>query len=98
MKSRMVKTSGNVFLDMGFSREEAENLRIRSGLMMEIERYIVQGKLTQAGAARLFGVTQPRISDLIRGKINLFSVDTLITMLSRAGIKVDVKVRRPRAA
>ncbi|MBI4829939.1 MAG: XRE family transcriptional regulator [Nitrospinae bacterium] len=98
MKARMSKSSGNVFLDAGFSREEAENLRIRSSLMMELERYIVREKLTQAGAARIFGVTQPRISDLKRGKINLFSVDALITMLSRAGHKVDVKVKKPRAA
>jgi predicted XRE-type DNA-binding protein len=53
--------------------------------------------LTQKRAAERLGVTQPRISDLMRGKINLFSLDTLITMLTQAGLKVDVKVSRPAA-
>lgn len=94
----MEKSSGNVFVDLGFPKAEAENLLIRARLMVEIKKHIDQNRLTQAKAAKLFGVTQPRISDLKRGKIDLFSVDALITMLARAGLKVDVKIRRPRAA
>lgn len=94
----MEKSSGNVFIDLGFSKDEAANLRIRSTLMIEIERYIEREKLTQYRAAKLFGVTQPRISDLKRGKINVFSVDTLIKMLGRAGICVNVRVSRKKAA
>ena len=95
---KITKADGNVFSDLGFGEEEAENLLIRSNLMSEIKRRIDKEGLTQAKASKLFGVSQPRISDLIRGKIQLFSVDTLIAMLSRSGLKVDVKVRKKRAA
>lgn len=95
---KITPPDGNIFSDLGFDGEEAENLLIRSHLMTEIERHVARSGLTQAQAAKLFGVTQPRISDLRRGKIHLFSVDTLIAMLSRAGMKVDVKVRKKKAA
>ncbi|MBF0293324.1 MAG: XRE family transcriptional regulator [Nitrospinae bacterium] len=94
----MEKSSGNVFLDLGFPKEEAENLRIRSRLMIEVKCLIEREKLTQAKAAKLFGVTQPRISDLKRGKIDVFSVDMLIKMLARAGLSVNVRVIKPKAA
>lgn len=97
-KLKMEKSSGNVFLDLGFSKEEAENLRIRSRLMISIDQHIEREKLTQAKAAKLFGVTQPRISDLKRGKIDVFSVDMLIKMLARAGLSVNVRVMKPKAA
>lgn len=73
-------------------------MRVRSALMVEITRYIKLERLTQAAAAKRFGVTQPRISDLVCGRINLFSVDTLINMLSRAGLKVSVRIQKPRVA
>jgi predicted XRE-type DNA-binding protein len=72
---------------------EAEHLRIRADLMLEVERIIEARGLTQAEAAKLLHVTQPRISDLIRGKLERFSIDTLVEMLSRAGVDVTVKVR-----
>lgn len=96
MKKRV--STSNVFRDVGFDPEEAANLKLRAVLMIEIEKYIQEKGLTQKKAAERLGVTQPRISDLIRGKIGLFSVDTLITMLTHAGLKVDVRVRRPTAA
>ena len=97
---KIKKSTGNIFHDLGFGREEAANLLIRAKLMTEIKKYIETKKLTQIKAAKLLGVTQPRISDLIRGKIDLFAVDALIEMLSRAGIKVDVVIsrRKKRAA
>lgn len=73
-------SSGNVFADLGFGPEEAEHLRIRSDLMIALRRLIEDRRLTQADAARVFGVTQPRISNLVRGRINLFSIDTLVDM------------------
>jgi predicted XRE-type DNA-binding protein len=79
-----------VFRDLGFGEDEAEHLRIRSSLMIAARRLIEDRSLTQAEAAKLFGVTQPRVSNLVRGKIDLFSIDTLIDMLARAGIHVDV--------
>jgi len=77
---------------------EAEHLRIRADLMLEVERIIEARGLTQAEAAKLLHVTQPRISDLIRGKLERFSIDTLVEMLSRAGVDVTVKVRRRKDA
>lgn len=82
------------FEAVGFSRSEARHLRIRADLMLELERVIEARRLTQAEAAKLLHVTQPRVSDLTRGKIDRFSIDTLVEMLSRAGIDVTVKVRR----
>lgn len=98
MSLKMEKSSGNVFLDLGFSKEEAANLLIRSRLMIEVKCLIEREKLTQVKAAKLFGVTQPRISDLKRGKIDVFSVDMLIKMLARAGLSVNVRVVKPKAA
>jgi predicted XRE-type DNA-binding protein len=96
MKKR--KSTGNVFRDLGFAPKEATNLKVRAMLMAEMEKYLRTHRLTQKQAAGRFGVTQPRISNLMRGKIELFSVDTLIEMLTHAGIAVDVKVKRSSAA
>lgn len=90
------RSSGNVFTDLGFDRETAEHLRIRSALMATVRRVIEDSDMTQAEAARLFNVTQPRISNLMRGKIDLFSVDTLIEMLSRAGVGIEVWTTKPK--
>ena len=76
----------------GDSREAA-NLRARSDLMIALKEHLQASKITQARAARLLGVTQPRISDLMRGKIDLFSLETLIDMLARAGAHVKLSVR-----
>ncbi len=88
------RSSGNVFRDIGFSREEAENLKIRSDLMIRLAKLIETRGLTQAQAAALFRVTQPRVSDLVRGKIERFSIDTLVAMLGYAGIRVQIVVGR----
>lgn len=89
---KITPSSGNVFRDLGFDEEEAAHLEVRSTLMFTIRKLIQDRALTQAKAAALFGVTQPRISDLVRGRIDLFSIDGLVDMLARAGIKVDVTV------
>lgn len=96
MKKRV--STSNVFRDLGFGAEEAANLKLRAMLVVELEKYIQEKHVTQKQAAERLGVTQPLISDLMRGKIELFSVDTLITMLTHAGLKVDVRVRRLAAA
>jgi len=92
------KSRGNVFRDIGFGTEEAASLKIRAALMIKLSEIIKQRKLTQAGAAKLLGVAQPRVSDLVRGKIDLFSIDTLIDMISRAGGAVHVTVRATKKA
>jgi predicted XRE-type DNA-binding protein len=76
------------------SPAEAENMRLRAKLMRAIINHIEKQKLSQAAAAKLMGVTQPRISDLVRGKIDLFSIDMLINMASAAGLQVDLKIAR----
>jgi predicted XRE-type DNA-binding protein len=96
---RVTKGSENVFVDCGFPPAEAENLRIRAKLMIALTGYIEEKKVTQSRAARVMGVSQPRISDLVRGKIGLFTIDTLVNMVTAAGLKVDVGITAgtPRA-
>jgi predicted XRE-type DNA-binding protein len=96
---RATKGSENVFVDCGFPPAEAENLRIRAKMMMVLTDNIQEKKITQSRAARIMGVSQPRISGLIRGKIGLFTIDTLVNMVTAAGLKVDVDITagRPRA-
>lgn len=74
---------------------EAENMKPRSALMMDLEAFIRSQGWTQAEAeaARRLGVTQPRVSDLLRGKINLFSLDALVAMAAAAGLRVEMRVR-----
>ena len=84
--------SENVFKDLGFSETEAEHLIIRSRLMLEVERFVERSKLRQREAAKMLGVTQPRLNDLLQGKIQKFSIDALVKMLSKVGIHVDVHV------
>lgn len=71
---------------------EAENMRIRSTLMIALKERIKHKGWTQTQAARELGVTQPRISDLLRGKIELFGLDTLINLATAAGLHVEVSV------
>ena len=96
MATKVRRSSGNVFRDVGFPPEEAENLRLRSELMVQVRRILEGRKLTQAAGAQLFGVTQPRISDLVRGRIELFSIDGLVNMLAHAGVHVTLTVKRTR--
>jgi len=99
MASKVRRSSGNVFKDLGFRDPEAENLRIRSDLMARLRKLIEDEGLTQAQTARMLGVSQPRVSDLVRGRIDLFSIDKLVNLLAKAGIRVTVKVHtRTRAA
>ena len=70
-----------------------ENLKLRSALMMALKNHIKRQSLSQAEAANLLGVTQPRISDLMRGKIDLFGLDTLVNMVAAAGMHIDLKIR-----
>lgn len=94
MSTKTQRSSGNVFRDLGFPPTEAENLRVRADLMIELTKLIEDRGLTQAAAAKLFGVSQPRVSDLVRGKIDRFSVDTLIEMLGAADVQVRVTTKR----
>ena len=94
-QKKIARSSRNVFEDLGFGPEEAEHLRIRSALMATLKALLNKRGLTQAQAAKFLGVTQPRVSDLMRGKIDLFSIDTLVDMLAKAGCHVEVSVAQP---
>lgn len=100
-KPSSTRSSGNVFRDLGFPSEEAEHLLIRSDLMIQIEKVLKARRLKQAEAARIMRVTQPRVSDLLRGRLDLFSTDTLIDMLARLGVHVRLVTKasgRPKVA
>jgi predicted XRE-type DNA-binding protein len=75
---------------------EAENMKLRSTLMLAVRDYIEREGLSQGEAAKLFGVTQPRVSDLVRGKIDRFGIDMLVNMASAAGLRVDMKIAARR--
>jgi len=85
-------SSGNVFADIGFSPDEAANLQIRSQLLSELATIIAESGMTQTEASSMLGIQQSRISDIMRGKIQRFSVDALIKLLAAAGRRVDVQV------
>jgi predicted XRE-type DNA-binding protein len=84
--------SNNVFEDLGFEIEEAINLKIRADLMIDLRRFIQSQKWTQTEAAEFFGETQPRISNLMNGDIDRFSIDKLVQMLTRAGMDMQISV------
>ena len=71
---------------------QAENMRLRSALMMALKDHITSARLSQSQAARMFGVTQPRVSDLMRGKIELFGLDSLVNMAAAAGLRVEMRI------
>ncbi len=95
---RVTASTGNVFRDVGFRREEAEHLLVRADLMIQVQKLIGTRRLKQREAAQMLRVSQPRVSDLLRGRIDLFSTDALIDMLARLGARVrfTVKPRRGR--
>lgn len=79
---RVTPSTGNVFRDLGFSKEESEHLLVRADLLIQVQKAITSKRLKQAEAAKVLRVTQPRVSDLLRGRIDLFSTDSLIDMLA----------------
>jgi predicted XRE-type DNA-binding protein len=94
---RVTTATGNVFRDLGFSREESEHLLVRADLLIHVQKSITSSRLKQAEAAKVLRVTQPRVSDLLRGRIDLFSTDALIDMLARLGVGVRLVVKPSRS-
>lgn len=78
--------------------QQAASMRARSELLMALQGWVKASGMTQAEAARLCGITQPRMSDLMRGKISLFSLDALIDMATVAGLEPHVTIKKPRAS
>src|SRR3989475_12653189 len=96
MKLKVTPSTGNVFRDLGFRGEEAEHLLVRADLMIHLQKLIASRRLTQREAAKVLRVSQPRVSDLLRGRIDLFSTDALIDMLARLGARVRFSVKPSR--
>ena len=93
---KVTRSSGNVFRDIGFRDEQAEHLLVRSDLLIQLQKAIASRGMKQAEAATVLKVTQPRVSDLLRGRVDLFSTDTLIDMLARLGIRVRLVLKASR--
>ena len=92
MKKKTTKSSGNVFLDLGFDPAEAAVLQMRANLMSDLRSYIEDNGLTQADAAKRLGIAQSRVSDLVRGKWEKFSLEMLITLEARLGRTVRMNL------
>ena len=92
MKEKITPSSGNVFEDLGFDAAEAAILQMRASLMNDLRIYIEKNGLTQVAAAEQFGISQSRVSDLVRGKWEKFSLEMLITLEARLGRKVSLKL------
>ena len=93
-KLKYVRGSGNIFVDLGFAKAEAENLKMRADLMIRIVQFYEKSGMTQAAAAKALGLTQPRLNALLRGKIGQFSLDALVNIASRAGLNVRLVVNK----
>jgi predicted XRE-type DNA-binding protein len=91
MSEPAIKSSGNVFVDLGYSSDEAAILQMRADLMANLRKFIKTKKLSQTKAAELFGVSQSRVSDLARGKWEKFSLEMLIILATKAGMRVTLK-------
>jgi predicted XRE-type DNA-binding protein len=91
MSESIIKSSGNVFVDLGYSADEAAILQMRADLMADLRKFIKARKLTQSKAAEILGVSQSRVSDLTRGKWEKFSLEMLIILATKAGMRVTLK-------
>ena len=96
MSQKMKRTIGsdNIFADLGFPPGEAENLKLRSDLMIAIVVYYRRSGLTQAQAAKKLGLSQPRLNALLKSRIEQFSLDALVNIASRAGLDVRLVIRK----
>jgi len=92
MATKMAESSGNIFRDLGFPPHEAEVMLLRAKLAEALRVWMEREELTQAQTAKRLGVTQPRVSEIVRGKVELLSLDYLVGLCAKAGISVGVRV------
>ena len=90
MKEKITKSSGNVFIDLGFDTGEAVVLQMRAKLMNDLRDFISSSGMSQTEAAKRLGITQSRVSDLMRGKWDKFSLEMLVSLEARLGRKVTL--------
>ena len=93
-KLKYVRGSENIFVDLGFDKAEAENLKLRFELLMKIDDFYRRSGMTQAAAAKALGLTQPRLNALLKGRIGQFSLDALVNIASRAVLNVRLVVKK----
>jgi len=91
---KVTRGSGNVFRDLGFGKAEAQNLKLRSELMMRISQYYAGSGMTQAEAAKTLGLTQPRLNALLKGRIDQFSLDALVNIANHSGLRVTLVIKK----
>ena len=94
MTRKTIKPGENVFEALGFDRGEATNLKIRADLMLRLSSVIEKHGLTQKKAAEVLGISQPDVSSLVNGRIDKFTIDKLVNMLTAFGQMVELKVKR----
>ena len=93
MENKITKGSANVFEDLGFDVQEAQNLLLRSQTMIALVQWFEASGMTQTQAAKTLGITQPRFNQLLKGKIEIFSLDALVNMATSAGMRVGLRIR-----
>jgi len=89
--SQIIEGSGNIFVDLGFEAAQAQVMKLRAEVMIRTAQQLKKQGLTQAEAARKLGITQPRVSKLIKGKLEDFSLDTLLKLAARAGLRPELR-------
>ena len=92
MATKITKSSGNVFLDLGFPPHEAAVMLLRAQLAEALRAWMEQEGLTQADVAKKLGIAQPRVSEITRGKVELLSLDYLVGLCAKAGIPVRMRL------
>ncbi len=90
--AKVSESSGNIFLDLGFPPHEAAVLLLRAELAEALRQWIESEDFTQAQAAKRLGIAQPRVSEIVRGKIELMSLDYLVGLCAKAGVSVEVRL------
>ena len=88
----MVEKCGNIFLDLGFPPHEAAVLQLRAELAEALRQWMESEGITQAQAAKRLGIAQPRVSEIMRGKIELMSLDYMVGLCAKAGVSVEVRL------
>lgn len=92
MTRKFTKSSGNVFLDLGFPPHEASVMLLRAQLAEALRCWIERERLTQARAAKRLGIAQPRMSEIVRGKVELMSLDYLAGLCAKAGLDIGLRL------
>ena len=89
---KFTRSSGNIFLDLGFPPHEAAVMLLRAQLAEALRRWMEREGLTQARAAKRLGIAQPRMSEIVRGKVELLSLDYLVGLCAKANVGVGLRL------